>query len=196
LHEEFYRNPYMSPSEISERQSNPCFPMSRYLRDQKFELGKNALMVAAQPMDRLVANQPLPSESLLWRAILQVILLRHKPDLKFEDQHVGRVAKKSQNFVAYVHKSFEKLGMELKMDDNEIDLIHREFSNTHKQKLMGYYQLKSMLGPMIEGLILLDRLQFMLEQDEVKEAFLVKMFDAVVSPRCYAVVAVKWEQLL
>jgi len=191
LHEEFYRNPYMSQEEISQRQATSCFPLSTYLRQQKFQLGKNALMVAAQPMDRLVANQPLPSDSLLWRAILQVILLKHKPDLKFEEQHVGRVAKKSHNFVTYVHKSFEKLGLELKMSDTEIEQTHREFSLSHRQKLMGYYQLKSMLGPLIEGLILLDRLQFMLEQDVVQEAFLVKMFDAVVSPRCYSVVAIK-----
>jgi len=46
----------------------------------------------------------------------------------------------------------------------EIEQIHRDYSRSHKQKLMGYYQLKSMLGPLIEGLILLDRLQFMLEQ--------------------------------
>ena len=57
----------------------------------------------------------LPSESLLWRAILQVILKNHKPDLKFEDQHVGRTAKKCENFVSYVHKSFEKLNLELQV---------------------------------------------------------------------------------
>ena len=59
LNEEFYRNPYMTEEEVEERQSNPSFPMSNYLRDQKFQLGKNALMVAAQPLDRLGANLPV-----------------------------------------------------------------------------------------------------------------------------------------
>ena len=61
----------------------------------------------------------LPSESLLWRAILQVILKNHKPDLKFEDQHVGRTAKKCENFVGYVHKSFEKLNLDLQVQSTE-----------------------------------------------------------------------------
>jgi len=164
LHEEFYTNPYMSPQEVNDRQTNPRFPLSKFLREKKFELGKNALMVAAQPMDRLLANLPLPSDSLLWRAILQVILKDHKPNIKFEEQHVGRTAKKSNNFVSYVHKSFEKLNIELKISDDEIDHIYRKFAESHRQKLLGYYQLKSMLGPLIEGIILLDRLQWLLEQ--------------------------------
>jgi len=154
----------MSPQEVNDRQTNPRFPLSKFLREKKFELGKNALMVAAQPMDRLLANLPLPSDSLLWRAILQVILKDHKPNIKFEEQHVGRTAKKSNNFVSYVHKSFEKLNIELKISDDEIDHIYRKFAESHRQKLMGYYQLKSMLGPLIEGIILLDRLQWLLEQ--------------------------------
>jgi len=163
LHEEFYTNPYMAEDEVAARQANPRFPLSSYLRGKKFELGKNALMVAAQPMDRLLANLPLPSESLLWRAILQVLLKRHKPDLKFEDQHVGRTAKKSDSFVNYVHKSFEKLNIELQISDEEIEQVYQTFAGTHRQKLIGFYQLKSMLGPAIEGLILLDRLLWLAE---------------------------------
>ena len=34
-------------------------PLWQFLREKKFELGKNALMVAAQPMDRLLANLPV-----------------------------------------------------------------------------------------------------------------------------------------
>ena len=59
LHEEFYVNPYMAASEVGHRQANPRFPLSNYLRQKKFQLGKNALMVAAQPMDRLLANLPV-----------------------------------------------------------------------------------------------------------------------------------------
>jgi len=191
LHEEFYCNPYMSEEEMSARQASPRFPLSQYLRDKKFELGKNALMVAAQPMDRLLANLPLPSESLLWRAILQVLLKRHKPDLKFEDQHVGRIAKKSDSFVNYVHKSFDKLCIKLEISDEEIEQVYQTFARSHRQKLIGYYQLKSMLGPAIEGLILLDRLLWLAENKDVNDAYLVKMFDAVVSPRCYSIVATK-----
>ena len=52
----------------------------------------------------------------------------------------------------------------LQISDDEIDHIYRKFAESHRQKLLGYYQLKSMLGPLIEGIILLDRLQWLIEQ--------------------------------
>ena len=57
----------------------------------------------------------MPSQSLLWRAVLQHLLLLHNPLLGFQDQQVGRIAAKSANFVDYVQKSFVKLGLELKV---------------------------------------------------------------------------------
>ena len=61
----------------------------------------------------------LPSRSLLWRAILQHILLKQKPDLQFKDQQVGRIAAKSANFLDYVQKSFAKLGLALQVNQFE-----------------------------------------------------------------------------
>ena len=57
----------------------------------------------------------MPSQSLLWRAILQHLLLLHNPELGFQDQQVGRIAAKSANFVDYVQKSFVKLDLQLKV---------------------------------------------------------------------------------
>ena len=51
----------------------------------------------------------LPDRALFWRSVLQVLLLRHKPDLKLEDQQVGRIAAKSKDFSDYVAKALEKL---------------------------------------------------------------------------------------
>ena len=53
----------------------------------------------------------LPAASLLWRAILQHILLELNPDLSFADQQVGRIGGKCKDFVEYARKSFEKLNM-------------------------------------------------------------------------------------
>ena len=57
----------------------------------------------------------MPSQSLLWRAILQHLLLLHNPELGFQDQQVGRIAAKSANFVDYIQKSFVKLDLQLKV---------------------------------------------------------------------------------
>jgi len=189
LNEEFYTNPNEDNSGCAEK--TPCFPMSKLLKEQKFSLGKNARMVAAQPMDRAINNKQMPSQSLLWRAILQHLLLLHYPELGFQDQQVGRIAAKSANFVDYVQKSFTKLGLQLKMNDEELQSIHDTMSLEYDQKLNTFYQLRSIFAPLIEGLILLDRLTFLLEQPQVQEAHLVRLFDAVISPRCYALIVNK-----
>jgi len=187
LDEEFYTNPYDGNQDIK----TPNFPLSTILRERQFWLGRPARMVAAQPMDRAINNQQLPSHSLLWRAILQHILLKHKPDLQFKDQQVGRIAAKSANFLDYVQKSFAKLGLTLQMSSEEIMVLHDEFSSKFAHKLNAFYQLRSLFAPLIEGLILLDRLTFLRQQAKVHEAHLVRLFDAVISPRCYALIVNK-----
>ncbi|XP_073413088.1 probable methyltransferase-like protein 25 isoform X4 [Dendrobates tinctorius] len=73
------------------------------------------------------------------------------------------------------------------------------------QEIMGYYQkyelrrneleafnrLKVFLAPCVEALILLDRLSYLREQENLAWSGLVKLFDPVKSPRCYAVVSLK-----
>jgi len=188
LDEEFYTNPYQVDDQDVK---TPNFPLSSILRERQFWLGRNARMVAAQPMDRAINNQQLPSHSLLWRAILQHILLKHKPDLQFKDQQVGRIASKSANFLDYVRKGFAKLGLTLEMSSEEIMAMHDEFSSKFAHKLNAFYQLRSLFAPLIEGLILLDRLTFLRQQPKVIEAHLVRLFDAVISPRCYALIVNK-----
>ena len=61
LDEEYYENPYNKNS----TDKNPSFPLSNFLKEIEFSLGRNARMIAAQPMDRLITNK-------------QVCLLRFK----------------------------------------------------------------------------------------------------------------------
>ncbi|GFO27204.1 methyltransferase-like protein 25 [Plakobranchus ocellatus] len=57
--------------------------------------------------------------------------------------------------------------------------------------MSAFFQLKLVLAPVIESLILLDRLAFLLEQENVSSAHLVQLFDPVKSPRCFALIATK-----
>ena len=54
LDEEFYTNPYQVDDQDVK---TPNFPLSSILRERQFWLGRNARMVAAQPMDRAINNQ-------------------------------------------------------------------------------------------------------------------------------------------
>uniref|UniRef100_A0A8C0RPJ9 Methyltransferase like 25 n=1 Tax=Canis lupus familiaris TaxID=9615 RepID=A0A8C0RPJ9_CANLF len=61
-------------------------------------------------------------------------------------------------------------------------------------ELEAFNMLKVVLAPCIETLILLDRLCYLKEQEDTAWAALVKLFDPVKSPRCYAIIALKKQQ--
>ena len=165
--------------------------MCTQLREEKFWLGRNARILASQPLGRLADNKNLPSHSLMWRAVLQVILLRVLPNLSFKDQQVGRIAAKSTGFLDYVHRAFRKLNLDLTLSDEDIEKYFTEYEPKFQQKLNCFYQLRSLFAPVVEAVILLDRLQFLACQPDTKSCTVVRLFDSSVSPRCYALIATK-----
>ena len=50
------------------------------------------------------------------------------------------------------------------MNSDELESLYGSMSVEYGQKLNSFYQLRSLFAPLIEGLILLDRLTFLLEQ--------------------------------
>ncbi|XP_030070798.1 methyltransferase-like protein 25 isoform X3 [Microcaecilia unicolor] len=141
------------------------FPMCQYLREEAWCCGRNARMSACLALERVAVSQGLSPESLFYRAVLQVII-KECYGVTRSDGRVGKVFSKSSSFPDYVRKSLKKLGL----DESK---------------------LKVVLAPCIETLILLDRLCYLTEQDDVGWCGLVQSFDPVKSPRCYAVVALK-----
>jgi len=77
------------------------------------------------------------------------------------------------------------------MTQEEIQNIYAHQSEEFGHKLNSFYQLRSIFTPLIEGLILLDRLTYMHQQPQIAEAHLTQLFDAYISPRCYAIIAIK-----
>uniref|UniRef100_A0A8D1S1F6 Methyltransferase domain-containing protein n=1 Tax=Sus scrofa TaxID=9823 RepID=A0A8D1S1F6_PIG len=115
-----------------------------------------------------LSHNLLPTESLFYRAVLQDIIKDCYGITKC-DRHVGKLYSKSSSFLDYVRKSLKKLGL----DESK---------------------LKVVLAPCIETLILLDRLCYLKEQEDIAWSALVKLFDPVKSPRCYALIALKKPQ--
>lgn len=54
-----------------------------------------------------------------------------------------------------------------------------------------YWSIRAALGPILETLLLLDRLLFLQEQDDILEAVMVPIFDPILSPRNMALIARK-----
>ncbi|CAB3228258.1 unnamed protein product [Arctia plantaginis] len=78
----------------SGEESSQGFPMSDYLRG--YNLGRNARMLAAQSIDRVVNQRQLPSKSLLYRALLQAIIKKHLPNQLVSEGKLKRITKKKR----------------------------------------------------------------------------------------------------
>ncbi|XP_041114072.1 methyltransferase-like protein 25 [Polyodon spathula] len=166
------------------------FPMSQYMKQQKWNCGRNARMSACLALERVAVGQGLPTESLFYRAVLHVILKEHYGAIKSE-KRVGNVYSKTASFVDYIRKALRKLGL----DESKLpDSLIQDYYDTYKPRINemeAFNMLKVVLAPCIEGLILLDRLCYLKEQENTSWSTLVQLFDPLKSPRCYAVVGVK-----
>lgn len=168
------------------------FPMSQYLIDKQFALGRNARMLGVQPMGRVVSGRENAHDNLFYRALLEVLIVNTHPQYK-NTIHVGRI-KRCDGFVDYVRKCSKRMTL-FNFDhvtDAEIDDLYRKHFR-HRAFLRAFYLLRLCLAPIIEAIILLDRLLYLLEEnpDDRSSIHLVKFFDAVVSPRCYGIVGLK-----
>ncbi|KAM9401780.1 putative methyltransferase-like protein 25 isoform 1-T1 [Salvelinus alpinus] len=171
--------------------SSVCgFPLSGYLREQSWFCGRNARMSACLALERVSKGQGIQMESLFYRAVLHVILRDHYSSFKSE-KRVGNVYSKATSFVDYVWRALRRLELDgSKLSDGVIQGYH----DTYRPRMVemeAFNMLKVTLAPCIEGLILLDRLCYLKEQEDVAFSTLVQLFDPLLSPRCYGVVGVK-----
>ncbi|KAJ9584028.1 hypothetical protein L9F63_021632 [Diploptera punctata] len=240
MEEKHCRNPFWDDVDLSSAAKSYGFPMSQFLNNKEFFLGRNARMLAAQSLDRMGEQQEAQTESLYFRALLQVLLLERCGENVPWGQ-VGRLTAKCVNFVDYVQKALKRLKLDIQMtgyefpdypetstidgfitvailnncciqrldlmtweatgnevdlllvlfqsnvDRDEIEALHR--NHCHEQeKLHIFFLLRVSLAPVIETIILLDRLLYLHEQG-VQEAHLIRLFDPVISPRCYCITA-------
>ncbi|KAK5876463.1 hypothetical protein CesoFtcFv8_025816 [Champsocephalus esox] len=166
------------------------FPLSQYLRQGSWFCGRNARMSACLALERVSLGKGIQMESLFYRAVLHVILRDHYSSFKSE-KRVGNVYSKAKSFVDYVHRALLRLELdESKLSDRDI----QDYHDTYKPRMgemHAFNLLKVTLAPCIEGLILLDRLCYLKEQEDLSFSALVQLFDPLLSPRCYAVVGLK-----
>ncbi|XP_037032231.1 methyltransferase-like protein 25 [Bradysia coprophila] len=188
LGEEFCVDEFFENRRVREIEIDSGFPMSNYLRNQEFKLGRNARMLGSQSIHRTKQEKDLPQISLFYRALLETLIADKYPEYKNRIQ-VGR-SKRTTNFVDYVRVACKK--GELNFDsitDDELLTLEKSLDH-HRLQINLFYLVRMTFAPVIETLILLDRLLYVKEND-ISNSFLVKLFDPVVSPRCFAIVAMK-----
>ncbi|XP_066984565.1 probable methyltransferase-like protein 25 isoform X2 [Macrobrachium rosenbergii] len=150
----------MHPSELPNLSLG--FPLSTVLREERFSLGRNSRMLSCQPADRLNCTDMSSTMSLYWRSLLQVLLL-HKVGNISDMAHVGRIAAKCQNFNEYARAAFAKLGIDVEIQEEELHEYDKKYGS-HIRNLEMFFLFRASLAPIIEGLILLDRLAYLYEQ--------------------------------
>lgn len=167
--------------------------MCHYLKEERWCCGRNARMSACLALERVAVGRGLPTESLFYRAVLQDIIKDCYGITKC-DRHVGKIYSKSSSFLDYVRKSLKKLGLDESKLPEKLIMDYYEKYKPRMNELEAFNMLKVVLAPCIETLILLDRLCYLKEQEDIAWSALVKLFDPVKSPRCYAVIALKQQQ--
>ncbi|TNM91362.1 hypothetical protein fugu_019742 [Takifugu bimaculatus] len=166
------------------------FPLSQYLRQNSCFCGRNARMSACLALERVSLGRGIQMESLFFRAVLHVIL-RERYDFVKSEKRVGNVYSKTKSFVEYVRGALRRLELdESKLSDGDIQGYHDAYA-PRMDEMHAFNMLKVALAPCIEGLILLDRLCYLREQEHLPFCALVQLFNPLLSPRCYAVVGLK-----
>ncbi|XP_065221546.1 probable methyltransferase-like protein 25 [Planococcus citri] len=193
LEEKFVSNPdWLKRNSVC---GNPTFPMSEYLTERRFALGRDARMCGTQKPINLKDSDEITNATkpLFYRALLQKLMIEKLSADDFPQGMTGRIAHKCNTFREYLTKAEKKLDVNLQVNDQDLDSFVEQ-NTLHWDRLKIFFILKSALSPVIESIILLDRLLYLFENN-ISNAFVVRLFDPDVSPRCHAIVALPPSQL-
>lgn len=181
---------HLTEEEFAKNQNNKIgFPLSALLKDRKCTIGRGARMVAAQSIERILDSKYEPSRSIFYRALFEIIKNQHSRADCFKEKQVGRFRKPIPLFLDYVHKASKRLEMPLEVSESYINGLLVEFEHRSYEMDL-FYLIRAMLAPVVESLIILDRVLFLLENEHYN-SFIVQFFDPVLSPRCYGIVSIK-----
>lgn len=163
------------------------FPLSNYLLEKGIHLGRNARMLASQSLERVRAAKELPKSSLHYRAILEILL--HEQSKHSSPHIIGKVRRQCSHFSEYIEEIAKKHPEIQMIPPDKIEEIGQMYKNQQKY-LELFYLLRMTFAPILEALILLDRLLY-LRENGYDCSYLLRLFDAIISPRCYAIIAIK-----
>ncbi|XP_017479501.1 PREDICTED: methyltransferase-like protein 25 [Rhagoletis zephyria] len=190
LQEEYAKPEYFENEKVSALQTSTGFPMSQFLRDKGIALGRNARMLATQSLERVTSERSLMNISLYYRALLEVLIWESASDLKQKVQ-VGKIRKYS-NFSEYIELCSKKLSTsnaDLHWSAESIERVQQQYAfDAHYMHL--FHLMRMCFAQVLESLILLDRLLYLKELGYEK-SYLLSVFDAVISPRRFGIIAVK-----
>lgn len=166
------------------------FPMSSYLfKEIPFKLSRNARMLAAYSLDRTFELPDLSNlDKIFYRALLEKLLMEQESPIRL--RNVGQI--KCKSFVEYVQKVQLKFKDQFSEPISETE-VERFFDENQCEwnELLKFYLFRMSFAPVIEAVIVLDKVLFLLEESTITNVQLIKLFNPVLSPRCFLISANK-----
>jgi len=174
------------------------FPMTAHVAARVPGLGRNPLNLAANTNHHSCWGQGIQPEEVhnMYRSAFQVLWIRKlqelaRPELRAEKVVVGKIAKRCSNFLEYVRKAQTRLQIPLEtLSESEI-LECWDECVARLPEMRRVQALKALLARAIESLVLQDRLLYLLSTPGISEAVVMPLFDPEISPRSFAIVAIR-----
>ncbi|XP_065059525.1 methyltransferase-like protein 25B isoform X1 [Rhopilema esculentum] len=169
------------------------FPMSHYLRRQsKLSVDWDGLELACHNLDNYCQRLLDEKEKLkiqCYRAALEVVIRKLRPDMKNPQIRCQKIKGASRlSFQEYAHAALQRINISKPSQEIFEELDINSFLSRWKEVTM-FYCLRLLIGPVIESMVLTDRLLYM--QENGFRANLYTVFDAKISPRNFALVSFK-----
>ncbi|RUS91928.1 hypothetical protein EGW08_000330 [Elysia chlorotica] len=168
------------------------FPMSMYLQDLQckclsYEAREMACHFADAYHQRLLESPPhLKSHS--FRAALEKLLKAVNPSFKSGQARISSKIGPDLTFHQYAQENLKKLGINMESVPESLMKACAELTHSW-MRVVAFYTLRLSLAPLVETLLLCDRALFLSENGV--PSLLVPIFDPNISPRNFALLAVK-----
>ncbi|KAG5887848.1 hypothetical protein JTB14_005614 [Gonioctena quinquepunctata] len=166
------------------------FPLSRFGSNMKMNLSYLSCEIACHSIENYADKLKNPEEYNklkihAYRALLEKILVSIDPKLG-HSMVCGIKYKEGLTFRKYVEKVLGK--MNIIPPENLVSICENTINKTWK-KVIVFYSLRLLLAPLVETIILNDRLLHVKENGSNCE--IVSLFDCIISPRNQMIIAMK-----
>jgi len=190
-----FRLDYFSPNSTSV----PEFPLSHYGTKRDVVIGQNARMLTNQPLSGEEATELEVPRTHFLRALLELILKDEFDVVAPPIRLMKKAMRYCESDADYLRLGLARVGLHLGLGHLTVsDQILGDYLSVYdplEWQLAAFYSLRRLLGPVVETVVLLDRLLFLLEAPDTTnsnwDSSLLRFFDPSMSPRCWGLLALR-----
>ncbi|XP_050073104.1 methyltransferase-like protein 25B [Anopheles maculipalpis] len=165
------------------------FPLSDFCRTAKLTLSYEAREIACHAIEQYRDKLKVDYRELkvhAYRAAIESIIVRLRPDLKHSGLKGGIKATET-SFDEYCQRATDGLGIVIPKEAIQAEETQQNLARW--EEVVKFYTLRLMFAPLIETIVLYDRLLFLLEKGA--HARIDVLFDPYLSPRNHVITAYK-----